>query len=69
MLHTSLLEFGSLLSANTYPRAPLTKTAGYHNMRGLGLPYHLALACGTDPDEFRADDPRFARVMNVSGRL
>ena len=30
--------------------------------------YHLALARGTNPDNFRADDPRFARA-NVSGRL
>jgi glucosamine--fructose-6-phosphate aminotransferase (isomerizing) len=30
--------------------------------------YHLALARGTNPDGFRADDPRFARA-NVSGRL
>ena len=30
--------------------------------------YHLALARGTNPDNFRADDPRFARA-DVSGRL
>jgi glucosamine--fructose-6-phosphate aminotransferase (isomerizing) len=30
--------------------------------------YHLALACGTNPDSFRAEDPRFARA-DVSGRL
>ncbi len=30
--------------------------------------YYLALACGTNPDSFRADDPRFARA-DVSGRL
>ncbi len=30
--------------------------------------YHLALARGTNPDGFRADDPRFARA-DVSGRL
>ena len=30
--------------------------------------YHLALARGTNPDSFRADDPRFARA-DVSGRL
>ena len=30
--------------------------------------YHLALACGTNPDIFRVDDPRFARA-DVSGRL
>jgi glucosamine--fructose-6-phosphate aminotransferase (isomerizing) len=30
--------------------------------------YHLALARGTNPDIFRADDPRFARA-DVSGRL
>lgn len=30
--------------------------------------YHLALARGTNPDNFRVDDPRFARV-DVSGRL
>ena len=26
------------------------------------LTYHLALACGTNPDGFRLDDPRFARA-------
>ncbi|ABG03116.1 Glutamine-fructose-6-phosphate transaminase (isomerizing) [Rubrobacter xylanophilus DSM 9941] len=30
--------------------------------------YHLALARGTNPDSFRAEDPRFARA-DVSGRL
>lgn len=30
--------------------------------------YHLALARGTNPDGFRAEDPRFARA-DVSGRL
>jgi glutamine---fructose-6-phosphate transaminase (isomerizing) len=30
--------------------------------------YHLALARGTNPDNFRVDDPRFARA-DVSGRL
>ena len=30
--------------------------------------YHLALACGTNPDSFRADDPRFAKA-DISGRL
>ena len=30
--------------------------------------YGLALACGTNPDSFRAEDPRFARA-DVSGRL
>jgi len=30
--------------------------------------YHLALACRTNPDSFRVDDPRFARA-DVSGRL
>lgn len=30
--------------------------------------YHLALARGTNPDSFRADDPRFAKA-DVSGRL
>ena len=30
--------------------------------------YYLALARGTNPDNFRADDPRFARA-DVSGRL
>jgi glucosamine--fructose-6-phosphate aminotransferase (isomerizing) len=30
--------------------------------------YHLALARGTNPDNFRADDPRFARA-DVSRRL
>jgi glucosamine--fructose-6-phosphate aminotransferase (isomerizing) len=30
--------------------------------------YHLALARGTNPDNFRADDPRFARA-DISGRL
>jgi len=30
--------------------------------------YHLALARGTNPDNFRGDDPRFARA-DVSGRL
>ena len=30
--------------------------------------YQLALACGTNPDIFRVDDPRFARA-DVSGRL
>lgn len=30
--------------------------------------YHLALARGTNPDSFRADDPRFARA-DISGRL
>lgn len=30
--------------------------------------YHLALARGTNPDNFRADDPRFARA-DVTGRL
>jgi glucosamine--fructose-6-phosphate aminotransferase (isomerizing) len=30
--------------------------------------YHLALARGTNPDNFRADDPRFGRA-DVSGRL
>jgi glucosamine--fructose-6-phosphate aminotransferase (isomerizing) len=30
--------------------------------------YHLALACGTNPDSFRAEDQRFARA-DVSGRL
>ncbi len=30
--------------------------------------YHLALVLGTNPDNFRADDPRFARA-DVSGRL
>jgi glucosamine--fructose-6-phosphate aminotransferase (isomerizing) len=30
--------------------------------------YHLALARGTNPDGFRADDPRFARA-DVSARL
>jgi glucosamine--fructose-6-phosphate aminotransferase (isomerizing) len=32
------------------------------------LAYHLALARGTNPDSFRAEDPRFARA-DVSGRL
>jgi glutamine---fructose-6-phosphate transaminase (isomerizing) len=30
--------------------------------------YYLALARGTNPDSFRAEDPRFARA-DVSGRL
>ncbi|MGI8860740.1 MAG: SIS domain-containing protein [Rubrobacteraceae bacterium] len=30
--------------------------------------YHLALARGTNPDSFRAEDPRFARA-DISGRL
>jgi glucosamine--fructose-6-phosphate aminotransferase (isomerizing) len=30
--------------------------------------YHIALARGTNPDNFRVDDPRFARA-DVSGRL
>ncbi len=30
--------------------------------------YHLALARGTNPDSFRAEDPRFAKA-DVSGRL
>ena len=30
--------------------------------------YHLALVRGTDPDSFRADDPRFAKA-DISGRL
>ncbi|MDQ3912614.1 MAG: glutamine--fructose-6-phosphate aminotransferase, partial [Actinomycetota bacterium] len=30
--------------------------------------YHLALARGTNPDSFRAEDPRFARA-DVSARL
>jgi glucosamine--fructose-6-phosphate aminotransferase (isomerizing) len=30
--------------------------------------YHLALVRGTNPDNFRVDDPRFARA-DVSGRL
>jgi glutamine---fructose-6-phosphate transaminase (isomerizing) len=30
--------------------------------------YHLALTRGTNPDNFRVDDPRFARA-DVSGRL
>lgn len=30
--------------------------------------YHLSLARGTNPDSFRADDPRFAKA-DVSGRL
>ena len=25
--------------------------------------YHLALQCGTNPDSFRLDDPRFAAAM------
>ena len=32
------------------------------------LTYHLALARGTNPDSFRADDPRFAKA-DISGRL
>ena len=32
------------------------------------LTYHLALARGTNPDGFRADDPRFAKA-DISGRL
>jgi glucosamine--fructose-6-phosphate aminotransferase (isomerizing) len=34
----------------------------------LPLHYHLALVRGTNPDSFRAGDPRFARA-DVSGRL
>jgi glucosamine--fructose-6-phosphate aminotransferase (isomerizing) len=30
--------------------------------------YQLALASGTNPDSFRADDPRFAKA-DISGRL
>ena len=34
----------------------------------VSFSYHLALARGTNPDSFRAEDPRFARA-DVSGRL
>jgi hypothetical protein len=45
----------------------------YHSALTCHLPlqffaYHLALVRRTNPDSFRAGDPRFARA-DVSGRL